>query len=504
MRVNLVTEYLEETARKFPDKPAFVGEEESLTFSELRNSALRIAHTLHRQNVIKKPVAILMDKSVKCIAAFFGTVYSGNFYTPIDSSMPSSRIEKILDTLQPAIIITSEECELAQSDLINKYKVLFYEKMVQEDRVDEAAVLSISHRMIDTDILYVLFTSGSTGVPKGVIISHRSVIDFVEEVVEVFDIDSGDSFGNQAPFYFDLSILDVFCTIKTGSTNYLIPEKFFSFPILLLQYLEENAISIFCWAPSALCLVANSNELGKVPLKNLKKILFIGETMPNKQLNMWREAYPEPLYANLYGPTEITHACTYYIVDREFKDSDSLPIGHPFRNTDILVLNDDNELVERGEIGELCVRGSSLAMGYYNNPEKTGEVFVQNPLNDSYPEMIYRTGDLVKYNEQGELLFLSRKDFQIKHRGYRIELGEIETAAGSIKDVESCCCLYDDTRKKIVLFYTAGSELPDIKRQLKEILPHYMIPGKIKRLDEIPLNINGKIDRNQLKRMLSK
>ena len=209
MRVNLVTEYLEETAQRFPDKPAFVGEEESLTFSELRSSALRIAHTLHRQNVIKKPVAILMDKSVKCIAAFFGTVYSGNFYTPIDSSMPSSRIEKILDTLQPAIIITSEECELAQSALTNKYRVLFYEKMVQEARVDEAAVLSISHRMIDTDILYVLFTSGSTGVPKGVIISHRSVIDFVEEVVEVFDIDSGDSFGNQ--FRRDLSPFGKHC-----------------------------------------------------------------------------------------------------------------------------------------------------------------------------------------------------------------------------------------------------------------------------------------------------
>jgi acyl-coenzyme A synthetase/AMP-(fatty) acid ligase len=222
--------------------------------------------------------------------------------------------------------------------------------------------------------------------------------------------------------------------------------------------------------------------------------------MPNKQLNYWRTYYPQALFVNLYGPTEITVDCTYYIVDRSFQDHEPLPIGVPCRNTDVLVLNDEDRPVVSGETGELCVRGSSLALGYWNDPEKTGKVFVQNPLQNNYPERIYRTGDLVYYNGQGEIMFLGRKDNQIKHMGHRIELGDIETAAQSLAQVDYACVVYDRSREEIVLFYQANHflEPAELRRQLAQLLPRYMIPAKVKIMPELPFNANGKVDRTIL------
>lgn len=224
--------------------------------------------------------------------------------------------------------------------------------------------------------------------------------------------------------------------------------------------------------------------------------------MPNKQLNTWRKFLPDVTYANLYGPTEITDACTYYIVDREFPDDEPLPIGIPMANTDILVLNEKDELVTGDEVGELCVRGTSLSMGYYRNPEKTKEAFVQNPLNPFVPEIIYRTGDLVKYNEYGEIIYLSRKDFQIKHMGHRIELGEIETAVSSLEEISLCCCLYDEKHQRIELFIEAELDKAYINERLSRMIPEYMLPNKVITLEEMPINANGKIDRVKLKELL--
>ena len=349
----------------------------------------------------------------------------------------------------------------------------------------------------------MLFTSGSTGVPKGVTITHRSVIDYIDWVTETFDITEKDSFGNQAPFYFDNSILDIYSKIKAGATTYIKKKNLFAQPVLLLEYLKEKEINTIFWVPSALIVVAKLKAFRNVDIsKTLKRVLFCGEVMPNKQLNVWRKFLPDVIYANLYGPTEITDACTYYIVDREFADDEPLPIGIPMANTDILVLNEKNELVTGDEIGELCVRGTSLSMGYYNNPEKTREAFVQNPLNPFVPEIIYRTGDLVKYNEYGEIIYLSRKDFQIKHMGHRIELGEIETAVSSLEEISLCCCLYDEKKQKIVLFLEGELEKAYINGKISSLVPEYMLPNKVISLEKMPINANGKIDRVKLKEFL--
>lgn len=222
--------------------------------------------------------------------------------------------------------------------------------------------------------------------------------------------------------------------------------------------------------------------------------------MPNKYLNLWRKYLPDALYANLYGPTEITDVCTYYIVDREFKDDDPLPIGTACQNTDFIILNENKEAAAKGEIGELCIRGRSLALGYYKNTEKSNEVFTQNPLNQKYRDLIYCTGDLVKLNERDEIIYLGRKDFQIKHMGHRIELGEIEVAAGGIAEIETCACVYDDEKQKIVFFYI-GQKFDDevLDDMLREKIPDYMIPNIKIRVEEFPYNANGKVDRKRLK-----
>jgi acyl-coenzyme A synthetase/AMP-(fatty) acid ligase len=230
--------------------------------------------------------------------------------------------------------------------------------------------------------------------------------------------------------------------------------------------------------------------------------MFCGEVMPNKQLNVWRKALPKTLFANLYGPCEAVDASTYYIVDREFSDDEPLPIGVSCRNTDIILLDEEDNEVHGDGLGEICIRGSSLAMGYLNNPDRTSSAFTYNPLNSAYPEMIYRTGDLARYNEYGELMYAGRKDFQIKHMGHRIELGEIETAVDSISEIEVNACIYDEVKHRIVLYYT-GHQIDDeyINDVLSQKVTDYMMPNDIIYIEKFPYNANGKIDRKELKRM---
>ena len=501
MKAN-VTYWLDETAGRLPDKTAFADEHKEITFGQLRKQAMALATHMIGKNLFKKPVVIYLEKGVDVLVSFMGAAYSCNFYSPIDVDMPASRVNKILEVLQPSLVVTSRELQPVFEQFDYKGDYLLFEEAI-DGAVDEKAIEAVRGKGIDTDLLYVLFTSGSTGVPKGVTINHRSVIDYIDWVTETFEITQEDTFGNQAPFYFDNSILDIYSTIKSGATTYIIPKNLFAQPVPLLEYLKEKKINTIFWVPSALIVVAKLKAFRNVDLSDtLRRVLFCGEVMPNKQLNTWRRFLPDVQYANLYGPTEITDACTYYIVDREFTDDEPLPIGIPMANTDIIVLNDRNEPVTRDEIGELCVRGTSLSMGYYNNPEKTKEAFVQNPLNPYVPETIYRTGDLVKYNEYGEIIYLSRKDFQIKHMGHRIELGEIETAVSSLEQIALCCCLYDEKRQKIVLFIEEELDKAYINEQISSLVPEYMLPNKVVTLPDMPINANGKIDRVKLKEYL--
>lgn len=498
-----ILEILEKTANKFPDKVIYEDINRAITYKDYIKSCKKIGSALANEiKDINKPIAIYIDRSVTCLETMMGVTYSGNYFTVLDIKSPKDRINKILNTLPDISIIVEKKNAEKLKDLDFNGKVYIYEDLI-ENEINEEKLTQIINKVIDTDPMYVQFTSGSTGVPKGIIICHRSVITYATSIKETFKFDETTKFGSEAPFYFSLSTLDTYTTMISGATMVIIPKMYFSFPIKLLEYLKEKKINIVYWVPSALCIVANLKALDEIELPDLKNVMFVGEVMPVKQLNIWMDHLPHAKFFNLYGPTEITDVCTYYEVSRRFENNENLPIGKSFNNIDVLIIKDDGTRAKVGEEGELCVRGSFLALGYYNNPEKTNQAFVQNPLNTAYPEIIYKTGDIVKENEDGNIEYISRKDFQIKHMGYRIELGEIETAINNIEGIIACACTYDMQNKKIVLFYQAHESLEEkeLIKQIKTNLLNYMWPNEIHRLEQMIYNANGKIDRPKLKEM---
>ena len=284
-----------------------------------------------------------------------------------------------------------------------------------------------------------------------------------------------------------------------GATLQIIPKALFSSPAALLDHICEREITTMIWAVSALCLISAFHGLDyKVP-KKVNKILFSGETMPRKHLDNWMNALKKAEFVNLYGPTEITCNCTYHKVQRDRDYADGLPIGKAFPNEHVFLLNDENNIItETGVTGEICVSGTALGLGYYNNQEQTNSRFVQNPANKNYIEPIYRTGDLAYYGENNDLYFAGRKDFQIKYMGHRIELEEIEKALSEVHGVERACCVFLKEKSKLLAFFTGETTGKDIRKSLSSSLPVYMIPTSYTKLDSMPMTKNGKIDRTLL------
>ncbi len=495
---NHVLDYLNDTVKRVPDKTAFANEKDAISFRQLYDRHRSIASFLAGKGIYKEPVVVFMNKHPNTIVAFFGVIAAGDFYVPIDEEMPRVRIDLILDNLKPRAIICDEKTKAIAETFSFDGEIYLYDEMI-ETACDEIRLQEIHDLAIDTDPIYVVFTSGSTGVPKGVVACHRSVLDYIEQLSETLEFNENTVFGNQTPLYFDACLKELYPTLKYGATTYLIPKSLFMFPIKLVEFLNEHRINTICWVVSALTMISAFGAFEKVKPEYLHTIAFGSEVFPIKQFKIWRSVLPQAKFTNLYGPTEGTGMCCYYKVDRDFAPDEAIPIGRPFKNTEILLLNEKNERAGKGEAGEICIRGTSVTLGYYNNPGKTAEVFVQNPLNTAYPELIYRTGDIGKYNERGELMFVSRKDYQIKHMGHRIELGEIEVNVNMMPRIQLSGCIYDNEKGKIVLYYVGDMEAGELTKALKEKLPRYMIPNYVKKLDRMPLTPNGKIDRVYLK-----
>ena len=491
-------QYLEASVTRVPDKTAFMDESCSLTFREVSQQARAVGSFLHSEGYYKQPVVVFMKKHPNTLAAFFGIMYAGCYYVPLDDEMPHHRIDLILKTLNPKAMVCDEDTAALVENFDFHGKTYIYRDICAAP-INDAALCAIREKQIDTDPIYIVFTSGSTGIPKGVIACHRSVIDYIEQLCGVLKFNENTVFGNQTPLYFDAYLKEVIPTLKYGATTVLIPKQLFMFPVKLVEFLNTYKINTLCWVVSALTMISAFKAFDKVKPEFLHTIAFASEVFPIKQFRIWRETLPNARFINLYGPTETTGICCYYEVDREFSLEENLPIGRPFPNTEILLLDENNQLAAPGKQGEICIRGTRLTLGYYRNPEKTAEAFVQNPLNDLYPELIYRTGDLGYYNDRGELMFLSRKDFQIKHMGHRIELGEIEVITNMHEAVKAACCIFDNENKKIVLYYVGDLTPGDMSVYIKSKLPRYMVPNVIRQLEQMPFTPNGKVDRNLLK-----
>lgn len=495
-----VLEYLEKTVVRVPDKIAYANDKDALTFQQVYDYSRAIGSRISTFGYYKQPMVVYMKKHPNAISAFYGVVYSGNFYVPIDEEMPQYRIELIFQTLNPKMIICDEDTQKLVESFDYQGQVCLFEDMIQTS-INQKQLDDIRARALDIDPLYIVFTSGSTGIPKGVVACHRSVIDYIENLSEILQVNENSIFGNQAPLYFDACLKELYPTLKYGGTSYLIPKNLFMFPIQLIEFLNKYKINTICWVASALSLVSGFKTFNKVKPEYLHTIAFGSEVFPIKQYNEWKRVLPNARFINLYGPTEATGMSCYYEVNKDFELDDVIPIGKPFHNTEVLLLKEDNTLATEDEVGEICIRGTAVTLGYYHNKEKTDEAFVQNPLNDAYAEIIYRTGDLARYNENHELIFVSRKDYQIKHMGHRIELGEIELHVNMFEGITNACCIYDQEVEKIVLYYIGQKETKEVKAYLKGKLPRYMIPNVVKKLEDMPLTPNGKINRNLLKDM---
>lgn len=490
-----ILDYLEETAERFPNKTAFADTKTSVTWVDFVSHAKEKAALIAEYFKPGEAVPIMIEKSVQTLEYFFGALYAGCFYSYFDATFPDSRLNSMIETLQVKHIIAEKRYE-------KKFSALNVTPLFAPELEEKTTEYSDARRMtiIDTDAVYANFTSGSTGTPKAVVVSHRSVIDFITCFTEIFGIKSEDNLANQAPFDFDVSVKDIFSGVFTGATVHLVPKMYFSFHTMLLDYLEEREISVLIWAVSALCLVSSMDGFDyKIPAK-LRMVMFSGEVMPIKQLEIWKKIVPNAEYINLYGPTEITCNCSYYRIPKDADLSSftkGVPMGIPFPNERILLLDENNQLVTQTDTeGEVCVSGTCVALGYYNS-EKTAEVFVQNPLNSVLFERIYKTGDLATLGKDGNYYYIGRKDTQIKHMGHRIELGEIENAISAHENVSRACCIFADN--KITAFYIGReTDKKELVTLLKISLPVYMIPSDFIYIDSFPLTKNGKIDKRAL------
>lgn len=508
MKINLI-ELFEETADKYPHKIAVIDKDKDITFCGLRDKAMTLAQKIINGGIGQnKPVAVFLDKSIESVFANLGIIYSGNFYMNLDIKTPAERISNILKLVEPYYIIsTSKQIKSIAGIIPESIRVILLDEEDWEEEVDKKAILGKLSTIIDTDPSCIINTSGSTGTPKGVVLNHKSFFDFIEWALETFKFDDNLVMGSLSPLVFDIYSFELCMLMAKASTLVVLPSNLAAFPAKILDLLEQHKVNFLFWVPTIMVNIANMDLLSTYKLEHLKTVWFAGEVFPTKQFNYWHHHLPQVTFANLYGPIEITLDCTYYIVDKNIPDEQPLPIGIPCRNTDILILDGDDKAVkEPYKEGELCVRGTSLAMGYYNNPEKTAAAFVQNPLNKSYPELIYRTGDIVCYDEDGLIMFKGRKDNIVKHLGYRTDLGEIEhVIINTLKLVKNGCVVYHQAAKEITLIYEAEQEISasDFRKKIGQALPKYMIPTVYRHVDLLQRNTNGKIDRLYYKKLIN-
>lgn len=493
-----VIDWLENTARLHKDKTAFISGEVTMTFGELWTEAKCIATKLAKHTIPRQPVAVMVGRHVHAPACFLGAAYAGCFYAPMDADMPAKRLQQILDVVQTNVIIVDDSTESVIESLSFEGEVLKMEGMINAS-IDDCIIEERRKQIVPNDPLYAIFTSGSTGVPKGVLTSHYSLMCYIDAVSGVLDIDCEDILGNQSPLDYIAAVRDIYFPVYKGATTVILPKAYFSMPGMLFKALDEAKVTAICWSSSALSIPVKLKAFRECVPSSIKKVCFSGSVLPGNVLQEWQENLPDALFVNQYGPTEATASCTYYVVTEKADENTVLPIGKPYPNYRIILLNEDMSETKQGEVGEICVAGPILALGYYNAPDRTAQDFIQNPLQSSYRELIYKTGDLGLLREDGNLEFHGRKDRQIKHLGHRVELGELEAAAKKVEGLNDACALYQKEKEFLYLFYTGDVDKKVIATELRKMIPGFMVPRKYIKLDSLPALPNGKIDMVKLK-----
>ena len=497
-----VLKWLDETARNYGQKTAFSDPENTLSFAQFDRYTKAVGTFLAGRIPSHTPVAVMSGRHVATPAYFLGVARAGCFYAPMDAAMPVARLNQILSVIQAPYLLVDRENEALARTLEYSGELLVAEDIL-DTAPEDALLAQRAGELTGESPLYVIFTSGSTGHPKGVITSHQSLMCYIDAVCKVLDMGDTDVLGNQSPLDYIAAVRDIYIPLKTGASAVILPKNEFSMPAKLFARLNAYRVTTLCWSVAGIELPAKLGAFAVTKPEYVTKVCFSGSVMPCKYLKIWQENLPDALFVNQYGPTQATASCTYYVFRATVKYHTRLTIGVPYENYRILLLNEDNTKTATGEIGEICVSGPILALGYYGDGEKTREAFLQNPLNSKYRELIYKTGDLGRLRPDGNLEFHGRKDRQIKHMGHRIELGEIEETGKQISGVTECAAMYQKEKELLYLFYAGEASAKEITLYFRKALPAFMVPRKLIKLASIPRLPNGKMDMQTLKNYMN-
>ena len=493
-----ILKMLDRASEKYTGKVVYRDGEENITFGELKKQAQAVGSWIAKKIPPENPVSVLAGRNIITPICYLGVAEAGCFYAPMDLTMPASRLNQILSVVDSKVMLVSKEnLELAKS-LEYKGEIVVIEDIL-DTKIDEALLESARKNLTEYSPLYVIFTSGSSGIPKGVITSHNSLMCYLDSLNEVIELNDKDILANQSPLDYIAAVRDIYLPLMSGAETVIVPKNEFAMGGRLFDVLNKYKVTTICWSAAGMEVPAKLGAFDEAVPEYLTKIVFSGSVLPGKYLKIWQDNLPNAMFVNQYGPTETTASCTYYVVSEKATEETVLSIGRPYKHYKILLLSENNEAVSKGKVGEICVSGPCLALGYYGDEKRTSEAFIQNPLNKNYRELIYKTGDLGRIEEDGNLTFLGRKDRQIKHMGHRIELAELELTALKLDGIEECCVLYDADKKQIYMFVIGDNEPRDVVLHFRKEMPPFMVPRKVIKLEEMPRLPNSKIDMQELK-----
>ncbi len=498
----LVQQYFAESARLHPHKVAVGCRTESLTYEQLDQLTNAHARQLRELGLTRGSfVPFFMKKSVGSIVSLLSILKADCAYVPLDVNSPRQRLLDILAATGCSFVITDKDSAAALRAAVGADSPV---QIYEISAPPSASVAALTPENLSIDIAYALFTSGSTGTPKGVMISHQMIVDYIEWCVDTYGIVADDVLANHAPFYFDNSTFDIYTTWKAGATLHVIPDEMNLVLSRLVSWLEERSVTIMFCVPSVMTILWKSGRLKPESLPCMRHVIAAGEVLPTEVVRNWMQLLPKIQYTNMYGPTEITVDCTYHVITSLPEPTDAIPIGRPRRNMEVLLMLEDGTLTDSaGAEGEIVVRGTSVAYGYLNDPARTAAAFIQNPRHDRFHDPLYRTGDLGRMGDQGQIYFLGRRDHQIKYMGNRIELGEIEASILRIPGVLEVTVVFNDSPSiedkciGALLCLDAKTTQESVVAAMRRELPAYMLPRKVAVVGDMPRTPNGKSDRKQ-------